>query len=141
MRRGLLVVSSLALSTTFSIAALPRNATAENALTSAVACATLRLTVRPTVNAQTAPYETIKSTVKSCASSTERVTLQQRITGSFRPVHSPATTFTIKLTSGQRVVKTRHIPWSCCGSYTVIDKVLSTSQHLLAMKRAEFTFA
>jgi len=98
-------------------------------------CAKLRLTAKPNVNAQTAPYETIRSKVASCASARETVTLVQH-TGAFG-----RKTWTITLAPGQRVDKVRHIPYSCCGSYTITDRVLSSSGRVIARAQAGFTFA
>jgi hypothetical protein len=85
--------------------------------------------------------ETIKSTVTSCASGTETVTLVQKISGPFRAQAPAAKTWKITLTAGQTVVKTRSVPYVCCGSYTVTDKVYSASGQKLANSRSGFTFA
>jgi hypothetical protein len=141
MKRGLLVIASLVFAVSFLVGTYPIHASATSAPSSGAACATLKLTAKPAVNAQSALNDTIRNTVKSCASNTETVTLQQQVIGPFVVIHSPGTVWTITLTSGKGVTKTQRIPWTCCGSYTVTDTVISSSQQVLATKQTGFTFA
>ena len=107
------------------------------------ACATLQVRANPPVNAQNSPFEKIKNTVTSCASSTETVMLTQHIVGPFAPrVDAPLSTrtWTITLAPHQSVLKVQHIPYSCCGSYNVHDRVTSSGT-VLATAKTSFTFA
>jgi len=104
-------------------------------------CVTLQLRATPIVNAQNAPYETIKSTVASCSSHPEIVTLSQTLSGPFAQVGQHSRVWTITLAPGQSVVKARYIAYSCCGTYTVTDRVLSSAGQVLAHRSADFTFA
>ena len=85
--------------------------------------------------------ETIKSTVTSCASATETVTLTQKITGPFGPNSFGTKSWTLTLSAGQTIVKVRSKPYVCCGSYNVVDEVLDSSGALLAKSKSSFTFA
>jgi len=104
-------------------------------------CATVKVTAKPGLNTAMIP-ETIKSTVTNCATATETVVLDQHISGPFA-ARSPLRDRrqTITLAAGQSVTKTRSFPYTCCGSYTVTDKVLAESGTLLAKSAANFTFA
>lgn len=106
----------------------------------AAACATVKVTARPKVNTAMIP-ETIKSSVTSCAPARETVTLTQKIAGPDVAAAPRARTWTITLSPGQTVVKVRHLPYACCGSYTVTDRVHSASGRQLAKSAAGFTFA
>jgi hypothetical protein len=106
----------------------------------AAQCATVKVTAKPGINTAMIP-ETIKSTVTNCSSATETVTLTQRITGPFAPHTFGVKSWTLTLTAGQTVVKTRSKPYACCGSYNVTDKVLDSSGAVLATSTASFTFA
>jgi hypothetical protein len=128
-----------------SVLALPTVASAAGTTVStnpggAVPCAVLKLRATPPVNAQNAPYETIKNTVTSCSSATETVTLTQTISGPFAPANAPSRTWVLTLAPGQTITKVQHIPYSCCGTYTVRDRV-TAGPLLLARKSAMFTFA
>jgi hypothetical protein len=103
-------------------------------------CASLTLTATPRVNAQNAPFETIKNTVTSCAATTETVRLTQRISGPFAPADAPSRTWVFTLAPGQIAQKVQHLPYSCCGTYTVNDHV-TASGVVLATKSTSFTFA
>jgi hypothetical protein len=110
----------------------------------AEACATLHLSATPRVNAQNAPNETIKNTVTSCAAAPETVTLTQHISGPFTPVAASGAssrTWVLTLAPGQAELKVQHIPYSCCGTYTVRDQVVSSAGQLLAKRSVTFTFA
>ena len=98
-------------------------------------CATVTVKATPKVNTAMIP-ETIKSTVTSCATVTETVILLQHIAGPTK-----AAKVTITLSPGQAVTKTRHFPYSCCGSYTVTDRVESPTGTVLAKGTTRFTFA
>jgi hypothetical protein len=141
------VLRRLAASGVAACLVVPLAATSANAAPSgvraAVDCAALNLTARPKINAQNAPYETIRNTVVNCSSATETVMLTQRIVGPFIPraAASSRRSWTLTLGPGQSVVKIQRIPYVCCGSYTVHDDVLSSSNQVLARKRASFTFA
>lgn len=104
-------------------------------------CATVKLTARPSLNTAMIP-ETLKSTVTSCAPATETVRLVQHLSAPM--YHAPAVTdktYTITLSPGQSVTKTRHVPYVCCGTYIVTDKVYTTTGTQLAKATATFTFA
>ena len=104
-------------------------------------CATVKLTARPSVNTAMIP-ETLKSTVTSCAAATETVRLVQHISLPFDHARRVTDkTYTITLSPGQGVTKVRHVPYVCCGSYNVTDKVTTTSGTQLAKATATFTFA
>jgi hypothetical protein len=108
------------------------------------ACATLHLSATPRVNAQNAPNETIKNTVTSCATGPETVTLIQHISGPFTPAAASSAssrTWVLTLAPGQAKLKVQHIPYSCCGTYTVKDQVFSSAGQLLAKRSVTFTFA
>jgi hypothetical protein len=100
-------------------------------------CATVKVSAKPSLNTAMIP-ETLKSSVTSCSSHTETVTLVQRITSD---TTAPTTKqWTITLLPGKTVAKTRSFPYACCGSYTVTDKV-RTASGALAKGTASFTFA
>jgi hypothetical protein len=94
----------------------------------------------PKLNTAMIP-ETIKSTVTSCATTTETVTLDQHLSGPMAANVSRDKTWTITLSPGQTVTKTRHFPYSCCGSYNVTDTVTTATGQQLAKAQASFTFA
>jgi hypothetical protein len=104
-------------------------------------CATVKLTARPSVNTAMIP-ETLKSTVTSCASATETVRLVQHISAPFdRAPRVTDKTYTITLSPGMSATKVRHVPYVCCGSYNVTDRVDTTTGTQLAKATATFTFA
>lgn len=103
-------------------------------------CATVKVTAKPGLNTAMIP-ETIKSTVTNCSSATETVTLTQKISGPFAPDTFGTKSWTLTLTAGQTVTKTRSKPYVCCGTYNVVDKVLDSSGTVLATSKASFTFA
>jgi hypothetical protein len=144
-RLGPVLASVAAISCTVSALMVPLATTSLAGATSNAAparlCVTLRLRAAPTVNAQDAPYETIRSTVASCASGAETVTLTQSLIGPFAQIGRHGRTWTIALVPGQSVVKTRYVPYSCCGTYGVNDKVLSSAGQVLAHRSTSFTFA
>jgi hypothetical protein len=105
-----------------------------------MACASLTLSATPRVNAQNAPFETIKSTVTSCATTTETVRLTQLIAGPFAPADAPSRVWVLTLEPGQTARRVQHLPYSCCGTYTVKSEV-TTSGVVLAKKSTSFTFA
>jgi hypothetical protein len=126
-----------------SSAFLPSAADASTRLPKALPaapCATLQLTAKPRINAQTAPDETIKNTVANCSNATETVVLTQHILGPFAARTGPDMTWTITLLAGQTVLEKQKIPYACCGTYTVKDKV-TAGGILLAKKSTSFTFA
>jgi hypothetical protein len=104
-------------------------------------CAALLVRATPKVNAQNAPHETIRNTVASCATAAETVTLTQVIVGPFLRMGPDGRSWTISLAPGQSVDEVQHIPYSCCGTYRVKDKVLSSAGVVLARGSAGFTFA
>jgi hypothetical protein len=109
----------------------------------ASACATVRVTANPPVNAQNSPFEKIKNTVTSCATSTETVTLTQHIAGPFtnRDAASRGVrTWTITLVPKQSVLEEQHKPYFCCGTFNVHDQV-SSAGVVLAKAKTSFTFA
>ena len=135
----------LAFAVAISAVAVPTVATAASTTVStnpggAVPCAALKLSATPRVNAQNAPYETIKNTVTSCATATETVTLTQAISGPFAPANAASRTWVLTLAPAQTMTKVQHIAYSCCGTYTVKDRV-SDGPLLLAKKGTSFTFA
>ena len=103
-------------------------------------CAKLKVRATPTVNAQTAPDETITSKVKNCSAASETVRLVQVITSDSG---SPPTTKNWKITvsPGHTVLKTRSLPYTCCGTYKVTDKVYTSHHVRLAKATTSFTFA
>jgi hypothetical protein len=103
-------------------------------------CATVTVKPTPKLNTDMIP-ETIKSTVTSCATATETVTLSQQITLQGTGSTLRAKTWTITLAPGQTVTKTRSYPYTCCGSYVATDHVLGSSGQLLAKASSGFTFA
>ena len=111
-----------------------------HAAASATECATVAVKATPKLNTAMIP-ETIKSTVTSCAAATETVTLHQHLSGPMAARVSRDKTWTITLSPGQTVTKTRHFPYSCCGSYNVTDTVTTTTGQQLAKAQASFTFA
>jgi hypothetical protein len=104
------------------------------------ACASLTLSATPRLNAQNAPFETIKSRVTSCATTTETVTLTQKISGPFAPADVSGRVWVLTLAPGQTTLEVRRLPYSCCGTYTVKDQV-THSGVVLATKSTSFTFA
>ena len=100
------------------------------------ACARLKLTVSPVLNAQNLPYETATHKVTSCARVTETATVVQKVPGL-----TGANRWKVTLRPGQSVTKVRHIPYSCCGTYTVFDKVYARSGAVLDHAEATFIFA
>jgi hypothetical protein len=104
-------------------------------------CATLQLRATPPINAQNAPYETIRSTVTSCAGRYEIVTLSQTMSGPFARTGPNSRVWKIALAPGHSVVKTRYVAYSCCGTYGVTDKVLGATGLVLAHRSTSFTFA
>jgi hypothetical protein len=106
------------------------------------ACAALVVRATPKINAQNAPFETIRNTVTNCSTNTETVRLSQRIAGPFASFTiTNDASWIITLGPGATVQKVQHIPYSCCGSFTVTDTVTSRSGRVLAVKRTGFTFA
>lgn len=105
-----------------------------------MACGTLALSATPRVNAQNAAFETIKNTVTSCATTTEIVRITQQISGPFAPAITAGRTWVFSLAPGQTGRKVQHLPYSCCGTYTVKDRV-AASGVVLAAKSTTFTFA
>lgn len=111
-----------------------------HAAVSTTECAKVTVKATPKLNTAMIP-ETIKSTVTSCATATETVTLDQHLSGPMRTGVSSDKTWTITLTPGQAVTKTRHFPYSCCGGYNVTDTVSTTTGQRLATAQTSFTFA
>ena len=107
---------------------------------SAVECAKVKVKAAPGVNTAMIP-ETIKSKVTSCATATETVILDQHISGPFAARAPMDKKYTITLAPGQTVTKTRHIPYSCCGTYNVRDTVNNPAGGQLAKATTSFTFA
>lgn len=103
-------------------------------------CATVAVKATPKINTEMIP-ETIKSKVTNCASSTETVTLTQRISGPFGPRLPATRKWTLTVPAGQTVTKTRMFPYTCCGSYNATDKVYSATGQQLAKASSGFTFA
>lgn len=108
---------------------------------SAAKCAKVKVRAVPKLNAQTAPNETITSKVTSCSSAKETVVLTQTIGGPDAPASPMAKKWTITLSPRKTAVRKRLVPYACCGSYTVTDKVLTRSGRQLARAAASFTFA
>ena len=105
-------------------------------------CASLKAWATPSVNAQNAPYTKLLNKVTSCYDGTETVVLAQTIAGPYaRGQAGAGRTWTISLRPGEAVYKVERIPWSCCGTYSVQDKVYSSAHRLLARAGASFTFA
>jgi hypothetical protein len=105
------------------------------------ACVALRLSALPKVNAQTAPFETIKSRVMSCATTPETIRLVQTLSGPFvRAGRSGDPSWTIVLQPGEGVTKVRHIAYSCCGTFDVRDTARSGGV-VLVTRTTSFTFA
>ena len=100
------------------------------------ACATLKLTVSPVLNAQNLPYDTATHKVTSCAKVTETATVEQKVPGL-----TGTNRWKVTLRPGQSATKVRHIPYSCCGTYTVYDKVYARSGAVLDHAEATFIFA
>jgi hypothetical protein len=128
-----------------AVLALPSVASAANVTVGsnpggAVPCVTLNLSATPRINAQDAPYETIKNTVTSCATTPETVTLTQGRSGPFAPANAANRTWVLTLAPGQSVRRVQRLPYSCCGTYTVKDQV-TDSGLLLAKKTTSFNFA
>lgn len=67
--------------------------------------------------------------------------LTQTIGGPDVPASPMAKTWTITLRPGKTAVRKRLFPYSCCGNYTVTDRVLTRSGRQLARAAASFTFA
>lgn len=107
----------------------------------AAKCAKVNVRATPQVNAQTAPNETIKSKVTNCSSATETVTLTQTISGPSVRATPTARRWTITLSPGKTAVRTRYMPYACCGTYKVTDRVLTRSGRQLAQATTSFTFA
>ncbi len=106
----------------------------------AAECATVTVKATPKLNTSMIP-ETIKSTVASCATANETVSLVQHLSGPMVANVPMNKTWSITLTPGQSVTKTRHFPYSCCGTYSVRDGVYTTGGQQLAKAAASFTFA
>lgn len=100
----------------------------------------MHVSATPKVNAQSAPYETIKNKVVNCASHRETVTLTQHINGPFAQVGKANRKWVVTVLAGGTVTKVQHLPYSCCGSYTLTDKALSSGQ-VLDQSQTSFTFA
>jgi hypothetical protein len=100
----------------------------------------LTLGATPRVNAQNAALETIKNAVTSCATTTETVRLTQQMSGPFAPANTAGRTWVLTLAPGQTERRVEHLPYSCCGTYTVRDQV-SASGVVLATNSTSFTFA
>jgi hypothetical protein len=108
----------------------------------AAKCAKLGVRATPAVNAQSVPDETIKSKVTNCSSATETVTLTQAIAGPSATRSAMAVKrWTITLSPGRTVVKTRFFPYMCCGTFNVTDKVLTKSGTQLAQAATSFVDA
>ena len=104
-------------------------------------CAAVTVKATPKLNTAMIP-ETIKSKVTNCASTTEMVTLTQKISGPTSAMRRlAAKEWKLTIPAGQTVTRTRSFPYACCGSYNVTDNVRSTSGQQLARARTGFTFA
>jgi hypothetical protein len=104
-------------------------------------CATVALTARPSLNTAMIP-ETLTSTVTSCATATETVVLVQHLSAPMERVARVSNkTYRITLAPSQSVKKVRHVPYVCCGTYTVTDTVSTTTGTQLSKAKATFTFA
>jgi hypothetical protein len=141
MTRGVLL-GAIAISV--SVLAWPATTSAVDVAAAApsapTACASLTLSATPRINAQNAPFETIKNTVTGCATTTETVKLTQQISGPFAPPEARGRTWVLTLAPGETARKVQHLPYSCCGTYTVKDQV-TASGVVLATKSTSFTFA
>jgi hypothetical protein len=104
-------------------------------------CVTLHVRATPRVNAQNAPFETIRSHLTSCSTGAETVTLVQRIGGPLARPHTRHRSWTIVLAPHQTMDRVEHIPYRCCGSYIVTDEVRTSSDRRLARAQTGFTFA
>jgi hypothetical protein len=139
-----LVFSSAIIAGTITTSFLPGRAGAvPSAARTSSQCATLRLSATPKVNAQNAPYETIKNTVTNCSTATETVAVTQHVIGPYKSLGATGAglTWIVTLGPGGSNLKTQHIPYSCCGTYTVRDVVTSSGGQVLAKKTVYFTFA
>jgi hypothetical protein len=103
-------------------------------------CATVKVKATPSLNTAMIP-ETIKTTVANCSTATETVLLTQTIKGPFVKQAPGSKTWTITLAAGQTVVKVRHVPYTCCGSYVVRDTVSTSAGQVLGTSKSSFTFA
>lgn len=103
-------------------------------------CARVKVRATPKTNTAMIP-ESIKSRVTSCSAGTETVTLTQAISGPSDTAGPMAKKWTITLPPGKTVVKKRSVPYACCGTYNVTDRVLTRSGKQLAKGTTSFTFA
>jgi hypothetical protein len=101
----------------------------------AAPCATVKVVAAPQLNTQAGSVETIRNVITSCASRSEVVQLRQRLSlpGAFSG--------TFQLPAKQSVEITQQIPYVCCGTYYVTDRMYSANGRLLHTTRASWTFA
>jgi hypothetical protein len=108
--------------------------------TVAAPCARVQVRATPKLNAQNAPFETIRSRVTNCSTATETLHLSQHLAGPFAPRSALATSWNVTLGPHRSVDKVRRVPYSCCGTYTVSD-VVSSQGRVLDRSTTSFTFA
>ena len=101
----------------------------------AAPCAKVQVVAAPQLNTQAGSVETIRNVITSCASRSEVVQLRQRLSlpGAFSG--------SFQLPAKQSVEITQQIPYVCCGTYYVTDRMYSASGRLLRTIRACWTFA
>lgn len=69
------------------------------------------------------------------------MTVSQTMSGPFAQTGPNSRMWKIALAPGHSVVKTSYVAYSCCGTYSVRDKVVGTAGLVLAHRSASFTFA
>jgi hypothetical protein len=131
--RSVVLAALVALAWGVLAATAPADGRGQRALVTAK-CARVKVRATPALNTAMIP-ETIKSRVTSCSSRREVVTLVQTMTS------DTASKWRINLSPGQTVVKIRSLPYACCGTYRVTDRLRTTSGKQLAKATGGFTFA
>src|SRR5262249_23639536 len=98
-------------------------------------CVKVHVTARPKLNTQAGSTETLLTTLRSCSSKFEVITLKQQLTirGKFDG--------TVQLYRHEQVEITQQIPFRCCGMFSVTDRAFSESGKLLGKAKATWTFA
>ena len=133
LRTAMTMIVGFAVAATLAGPALA--AAPPGAVPASAACAKVSVSATPKLNTQAGRTETLRTTVTSCAAKIETVRIRQRLSlpGAFSG--------TFVLPRGTSVDITQHIPYRCCGSYDVTDRVYSGSGRLLDTARAGWTFA
>ena len=112
----------------------------------AAPCAVVSLTAKPPVNTSSVP-ERIRAFVANCSAASETVDLVETLSGPFAraaagvPTSAGSMTHPVTLAAGASATWLRHIPYSCCGTYSIRLSADTTTGKVLDQAMRSFTFA